>query len=164
MSANIEQIYISSIMKTKYLNNFLNWSSCHIYSFILKQKWESYVADLSGSSVKPHIDHSAPARLHQITIWMSHVNKPKTIFKTAGKGSLAPFTSQQQLDPWPSVEYMESTWGQFYHQAAQTHTWHTCQRGLSQSADPIGLRGLPLGARKNGSSVLHGQLKTEGER
>lgn len=115
--------------------------------------------------IKPHIDHLAAALLwHQVTVWASHEEKPKMIFYTPGRGSLAPVRSQQQLHPRPSVEHVEATWGLFYHLAAQTHTWHTCQRGLSQGTDPIGVVGLPLETRQNGSSVLHGQLKREGGR
>lgn len=41
------------------------------------------------------------------------------------------------------------TWGQRQHGVdlpvtAQTHTWHTWQRRLSQSTDPVGVGGLPL--------------------
>lgn len=49
--------------------------------------------------------------------------------------------------------------GSIYHFTGQTHTWHTCQRWLSQSADSIGV-GVPLlQSRKDGGCVLHGQLK-----
>lgn len=68
---------------------------------------------------------------------------------------------QQQLHRGASEERVEATWGQFYHLAAQTHTWHTCQRRLSQSADPVGLRGLPIEARQDRSGVLHGQLRRQ---
>lgn len=111
------------------------------------------------------IGHLAAAPLwHQITIWTSHEKKPKTIFYTTGSRSGAPVSSQQQLHPRPSVEQVEATWGLFYHLAAQTHTWHTCQRGLSQGTDPVGVGRLPLETRQNGSSVLHGQLKREERR
>lgn len=116
-------------------------------------------------AVKPNhtlINLAAALLWHQITIRVSHEKKPKRIFYSTGKGSLGTVSSQQQLHPRPSAEHVEATWGLFYHLAAQTHTWHTCQRGLSQGTDPIGVVGLPLETRQNGSSVLHGQLKREG--
>lgn len=139
----------------------------HLLSFILWQLWWKWVADsvwLLPLNQTTHWSYgccTALAPSNHLNITLKETKK--YLLHSREKGSLIPVCSQQQLHPRPSVEHLEATWGLFYHLAAQTHTWHTCQRGLSQGTDPIGLGGLPLETRQNGSSVLHGQLKREGE-
>lgn len=96
-------------------------------------------------------------RLNSFHQWLR--GEPLTSVITVWRGSdTGEPVSGTMLTPAPA--WGRANMGSFYQFTAQTHTWHTWQRRLSQSADAIGVW-VPLEPRQDWRGVFHRQLEGE---